>query len=437
MHIGATLGRRFTLVHPETTDLPGVERYVANDTRLNIEVNVDLITAVAPSAVRQRAARAALVRDPRLTRILSTERTRDYGGLTYVVTDRPSGTSLGAVMESRVLPTDIATAITVEVARVLAIAAARGVHHGFVRPEAITVTRRGRVMVSGLGTDGELASQARLLTSTARRERADAQAIGRLFVEAITGIDPDDATHDDVPKGLSDGAAQLCKTVLAGSGPRHLADIVRALQPHAISALPGIGGSVATWALRPAIIAAEQERLAQIAQWSNEMVSISDITLESAAHLAALRSIGHLAQPGLSALIPGVQRTMAPDTDAELDVDDFENFDLMAAEQNAEPAPAVWEELMESLHERWPGSQRVTRSLVWAHERAARSGPINAGPLLMALSVAALLIAVMVAFSLMSQPFVPDFPLYNPPANTYPEFTYSPSPEPTVSPSSD
>jgi hypothetical protein len=422
------------LVRPEAADLPGVDRFVANDARLNSEVYVDIITSVAPSAVRQRAARAALVRDPRLTRILSTERTPDHGGLTYVVTDKPSGLRLDSLMDERVLPPDVAGAVVAEAARALAVAAARGVHHGYVRPAAITITRGARVVLSGLGIDGELASQAHLLSSTTRRERADALTMARLYMEAITGIDPDEATRGDLPPELNDAAVALCESVLTGAGPRHLRDITRALQPYSTQIMRGLGSAVASWAWRPAIIAAEQERRAQIAQWSNEMVSISEVTLASATHLAALRSIGHLAQPGLASLVRELTRPAGPASDAELDVDDFDNLDLMAAEQNAEPAPAVWEELLEYLHERWPRSQRVTRSLQWAQERANRSGPINAGPLLMAVSVAALLIIVMVAFSLMQQPFVPNFPLHNPPANTYPEFTFSPSVDATLTP---
>lgn len=439
MHIGATLGRRFTLLRPEEADLPGIDRYVAGDARLGTEVYVDIVTAVAPSAVRQKAARAAQVRDPRLARVVSTEHVTGDERFTYIVHERPTGTRLDTVMDSRVLAPAAAAAIVVETARALAVASAQGVHHGYLRPAAISVTRRSRVTVSGLGIDGELASQAHLRSGSARAEGADSLALGRLYVEAITGLDPDDARTDDLPDGLSASALALCEKVLSGTAPRHLREIVAALQPHSTRALADFASAVKTLPWRPAIIEAERERLAEIGAWSRENCAIAADTIQSATHLAALRSIGHLAQPGLATLVRQVTQATELATPPGVglgagEVDDLDTFDLMVADQNAEPQPAVWEELLEYLHERWPRSERVTRSLVWARERAERSGPINAGPLLMALSVAVIVIAAMVAFSLMSQPFVPDFDLQNPPRNTYPEFTYSPSVDATVSP---
>ena len=74
MHQGATLGRRFTALRPEQHDVPGVERWVALDARRDVEVTVDVLTSLAPGAVRQAAVRAAQVRDARFARVLASGR---------------------------------------------------------------------------------------------------------------------------------------------------------------------------------------------------------------------------------------------------------------------------------------------------------------------------------------------------------------------------
>lgn len=439
MHIGATLGRRFTLLRPEEFDIPGVERFVANDSRLDTEVWVDIVTSLAPSAVRASAARAALVRDARLARVLTSGRERHDGEqVTYVVTERPVGVRLDEVLDTRVLTPELAGAIIGEAARALKVVTAQGGSHGHFRPASVIVTPRARVVTTGAGFDGELATQAGL-TSGRTGERADALAAGKLYVAAVTGMDPADVTRDELPESLPPKAYDLCLAVIKGSGPRTLDEIVTALSPFTATALRGFAATVTALPWRPAI-AAEQEALAAeraaqasaLAQQVRDSVEVDAETLSAATHLAEVALAETHTQPGFVTQFEAQLETVPPVLYIEGDPDDLLTFDLMAQEQNAKPEPAVWEDLLERLHQRWPRSRRIARGLSWAHRRAQRSGPINAAPLLMGVSVVIVVVATIVAFSILAKPYDPEFRRDNPPANNYPDFTHEPSPSPSA-----
>ena len=71
MLTGELLDGRFEALDATDYDLPGVERQLGRDIRLNTPVLIDSVTSVAPTAVRRSALRAMSVRDPRLARVIA------------------------------------------------------------------------------------------------------------------------------------------------------------------------------------------------------------------------------------------------------------------------------------------------------------------------------------------------------------------------------
>jgi len=429
VQVGATLGRRFTLVRAEDFDLPGVERFLANDSRLNRDVTVDIITAPGPSEVKRAASKAALVRDPRLLRIVTSGREHlDDHDVTYVVSERPAGTRLSDVLVERVLDPTTAGAIAGDVARALQVAAASGLHHGHVRAEALTITPRARVVLAGLGVDAELASQTGLDTHHPPRERTDAVDVARLYVSAITGKDSAEVTVDDLPEELSARARGLCTAVIKGSGPHSLDDVTKALVPFSSQDLHGFAAGISGLPWRPDIIAQRAADLAARIAEINAAITIAPQTIITASLLVDWRTAEQTSTTGT---IPSLSQELAAPESGEYqpyvdgDITDLYHFEAMAEAQNAEIEPSLWEEVLEGLHHRWPRSERITSSLTRAHERAQRTAPINAGPLWMAISVVAIVIAAMVGFSMISEPFNPDF-VQPDPVPAYPPFTFTP-----------
>jgi hypothetical protein len=228
VHVGATIARRFVLDSEDSYDLVGVQRFIARDNRLDRFVNVDIVTAKAPSAVVAAAGRARVLRDKRLSRVLAAGRERiDGHHVSYIVTERPGGIHVDELLGRVIFVPAAAAAVVGEAAAALITAAVAGEHHGMVRPQSLFVTDRGRVMVSGMGIDGELAVQSGL--SRGRNERADAVALARVFLTAITGRDADAVTVADLPDDLSPAAAKFAKAAIKGSGPKKLADVTAAL----------------------------------------------------------------------------------------------------------------------------------------------------------------------------------------------------------------
>lgn len=444
VHVGATLGRRFVLMRSESYDLPGVERYVAHDNRLNTDVVVDLITTAAPSAVRSTATRSMVVRDPRIARVIATGRERlGSKDRVYVVSQQATGLSLDTVLATKVLPVPVASAVFGEVARALSVAHAKTIIHGAVRASSISVTARGHALLTGLGIDGELATQAGRSSTKARKTAIDAAALAELYVLAITGIEASDATEDDLPSNLSPRAREMCGAVIRGSGPQDVTAIAEALSPFHIRYLRSFASQTASFDLRPALMEAErvrqeEERLAVLerARRINESIALDPQAVAWGATIVESWEALARLQPGAWAGVRAEIVQLAPHSAVEVagESEGLDLFEAMRAEQTANLSPAVWEELLDRLHRWWPRSETLTKALARAHRRAQRSGPIKAGPLLMATGVVATVVAAMVAFSMMGQPFEPQYERFNPPTNTYPPFTISPPAESTLSP---
>lgn len=453
MEAGATLGRRFILRRREHHDLPGVERWVAHDERRDLDVTVDLLTSLAPSAVRRAAVRAAQVRDVRFARVIASGRETVNGErATYIVWERPRGVRLDLLAGVHVLPARLAGSIIGETARALEIAAGSGVHHGYLRASSITVTATGRIVVSGLDAEGELATQAGL--GRGHSEIADAVALARLHLTLITGKDPDEVTAADVPSSLPPGTRDLALATVAATGPRSLAAMSRALGPADAVALRSVRASLRTLPAAPG--AAKPER----APAEAPPIALSQGTLESAAHeaaaaIAAGRSApdvahdvrtdhvdrtGIVSEQTVDGPVPAppevaaqyskhTRRVVARQAEEPLAL---ETWQEIATEQNSDMPPSVVQAVLEWLHGRAPRSTALGTAAAQARHRAQRPAPIHSGPLLVGLFFAATVVVAIVAYSMLTTPYEPDFPRESNPPVSYPEFTFSPSPSPSV-----
>ncbi|MFV0285603.1 MAG: hypothetical protein ACK5IM_04335 [Demequina sp.] len=459
MHAGTTIGRRFTLLHPVPHDIPGVERWVAEDTRLAQRVTLDALSGPHADEARRVAALTAKVRDARFPRVLSSGVHIDGDSkTTYIVTERPRGTNGASLLAEGALAPSAAATLVGEAARALEVAAADGIHHGHLRAAALTVTPAGRVLITGLGIDDALTDG-----DAVASQEADAAALARLYAEAVSGGPVDDLAASDVPEGLGSAGTSLWLGVIAGEGPESLAAVSRALGPADARALraaatprhrdagngltPDLGSSAPSpepasapspdapeSAAEPAADAAD-EPAPELATEPAEMPVVDEETVlaaSAAAYEAEAQRV--LADDvDLSTLAPEPATDTAAQRIPDAKQEPIAALEAIVAQQNARRAGSVWQLLLERLHRWWPRSEPITAALERARERANRPAPFNAGPLVLGVTVAAVIVIGIVAFSQLTTITEPDD--YNPgtPQHSYPEFTYSPEPLPSPS----
>ena len=432
MLAGTTIGRRFTLLHPVLHDLPGIERWVAEDTRLAQRVNLDILTSAAAERARRVAASTAKVRDGRLPRVLSSGIHRDDdGNATYIVTERPRGATSASLLAKGPLAPAAAATLVGEAARALEVAAAERVHHGYLRPEALTVTPGGRVLVTGLGIDGVVAAEAGL--SAGEREKDDAAALARIYAHAVTGADAALLTADRVPEGLGSAGTSLVMAVIAGDPPATLAEISRTMGPpdaralRAASSQPRPTPASVPSALSPESPATPVAPASPITPPTPTSPSAASPSAPSPTETEPDVS----AEPATASAAPttAANETITPHVkDAPLEM-----LDEIVAEQHARRHGDLWQILLERLHRWWPQSQPLTDALERARERANRPAPFNAGPLILGLAVVAVIVIAIVAFSTLTTITRPEGFVPSSPSPAYPEFTFSPEPSPSAS----
>lgn len=422
MLTGAVLDGRFEALDAAEYDLPGVERQNGRDTRLNTRVVIDTVTSVAPTAVRRAALRAMSVRDPRLVRIVAV-----HGGSasvpTAIVSEPLPGVSLDAVLSRRRLPEKKARAVVGEVARALAVASAAGVHHGWVRASCIGIESTGKVTVSGVGVDGELALQAGLRRG--KGEAADATALARVFLACITGRDPDEATAADIPQSTSAGARELCEAAISGTSFASLTALADALGTFDTRTLRGLPSGVDSLPLSLAGAAeAEQRRKRDRLDAARRAFTGPRVTGGVTIARETLVKAEAEAITGSIPLVIPRQETPAEPEQLE-DLHDMLTFEAMVDEQVARSKPTLSELFYERLHSRWPNSRHITSRLERAHHRAINGGPINATPIVMVLFVGGLVAVVITAVTLLSSGFTGN-PGDGDGLSNYPSYSYGP-----------
>jgi hypothetical protein len=146
---GIVMVDRYRLVRPAATDLAEAEAWEAEDQILDRPVRVVLVGGPNAAAALDAARRAALVADPRLSRVLDVGTTDlGPGARSYVITEPYTGSSLTEIVSRGLVDPQQARAVVGEAAAALEAARARGVHHLALRPEAVRVDGH-RVVVSG------------------------------------------------------------------------------------------------------------------------------------------------------------------------------------------------------------------------------------------------------------------------------------------------
>lgn len=454
---GDTIARRFVVVSSDDADVPGVDRFLGRDTRLGTDVTINIVTSLAPTSVVRAAQRARVLRDPRLVRVLAAGvEGSGKNRLAYVVTERPHGVRLDELLGRVALTPASAGAVIGEAASALVSAGLAGEHHGMLRDRSIVVTARGRVVVAGLGIDGELAGQAGL--GKGRREKADALALTRLYLAAVTAMDADAVTRDDLPDDLPRAARDLCVTYIKGSGPHTLASVATALGTGRTPLLRAlVEEAPRLWWPRSAgglvpdsdevevgaeFVDAEgvAAPLADAADASLGADALDDTALdtpdldataldETALDETDLDETALDADAVATGELPVVPET--PEAPAAPErprtrfggaVDDLDEFHDIVADQNAQPRQAVLEAILERLHGRFPGSVPLANAARAAHRRAQAPAPFRPAPLLVSLMVLAIFVATVMAISRIQQPLEPPGGADQP--HVYPEYTF-------------
>ena len=434
---GSSVARRFVLQQQEDYDLPGLDRWIAHDSRLDRLVNVDFITSTSPTAVVAAAGAARVLRDKRLARVLaaghqrSDDSARSTKRIPYVVSERPTGVQVADLVGHVVFAPATAAAVVGEAAAALGAAAVAGEHHGWIRPQSLTVTNRGRVLVAGLGIDGALASQSGL--SKSATEKADAVALAKVYLTAVTGLDADAVTVADLPDDLPPAALKLAKATIKGSGPKKLADITDALGTGDTGALRVmVAEAPSLWWPPPPVAPIPVEALLEQSATTDELALVPGSVVEGEL----------LASADVAVTVPDdVVDAEVVDTD-EIPlarprtrfggaVDDIDEFHDIVADQNREIRPTVAQTVTGILASRYPNNPTLARVAQAADKRAETQAPINAGPLLVGLGLTVVVVVGIVALTRFNEPFEPTFDLHNNPINTYPAYTHGPSPSPT------
>nr|WP_286186312.1 protein kinase family protein [Sphaerisporangium cinnabarinum] len=271
---GTLLVARYRLDEQLASDLSDVTAWSAHDQILDRPVRLSVVTGAHVAEALDSARRAALVVDPRLTRVLDVG---SEDGVAYVVTERYTGITLSEVVAGGIVDPQQARAIVGEAAAALEVARRRGVHHLALRPDAVRVDG-SRVLLTGLGLDAGVAGHEQ--HDAEQTSRADAVGLVALLYYAMTarwaGPSLDvpwiaaDAIHPlpaqragegvlalsdvrpDVPAELDDlctetfagthGTAEEWTATPLGDGPRSPADVVGAVEPwgevSVVAALP-------------------------------------------------------------------------------------------------------------------------------------------------------------------------------------------------------
>ncbi len=271
---GTLLVARYRLDEQLASDLSDVTAWSAHDQILDRPVRLSVVTGAHVAEALDSARRAALVVDPRLTRVLDVG---SEDGVAYVVTERYTGITLSEVVAGGIVDPQQARAIVGEAAAALEVARRRGVHHLALRPDAVRVDG-GRVLVTGLGLDAGVAGHDQ--HDAEQTSRADAVGLVALLYYAMTarwaGPSLDvpwiaaDSIHPlpaqragdsvlalsdvrpDVPAELDElcaetfagthGTAAEWTATPRGEGPRSPADVVGAVEPwgevSVVAALP-------------------------------------------------------------------------------------------------------------------------------------------------------------------------------------------------------
>jgi len=246
---GSVLAGRYRLEDRLHTGADGAF-WRAVDETLERQVGVRVISPGHPFAadVVDAARRAALVDDPRLTRILDVG---ESDGTTYIVTEHVQGRVFEDVLRTGPLPAETVRRLVGECAQALDRAGTRGLHHLRLSPASILVLPDGSVKL--IGTAIEAAAAGVEQDNAQAASRTDAIGLVSLIYAGLTGRWPGVSdgplgpapriTGRAVPPGELAGGVPgdldtLCRVTLApgDDGPRTPGEVAGQLSPWAAAA---------------------------------------------------------------------------------------------------------------------------------------------------------------------------------------------------------
>src|SRR4051812_20836773 len=165
------------------------------------------------------AGRAGRLSDSRLARVLDAA---EEEGLSFVVVEWVDGDSMSATLRA-LGPYDPAraTALVLDVARVVAAAHAQGLAHLRLHPQNVLVTRAGETKVTDLEVAAALAGH----DDPPDPRRVDAVGLGQLLYAALSGRWPDGAAYGLPAAPSAAGRPVSLRQVRAGV-PRELDAVV-------------------------------------------------------------------------------------------------------------------------------------------------------------------------------------------------------------------
>jgi hypothetical protein len=289
-----------------------------------------------------------------------------------------------------------------EAARAVEAAAGVGLRHGAISPESLFVTSRGRVILSGAGVAASLVSLE--FESRSVTERDDALALARLFVRAVTGLDPSESTPEDLPSDLTRAERDLAYVVSGPGGRPALADLFRVLAPWNRQLLRSLHLRQSSFPRRASLEPGPEPEAT---------IPEREITLDVSGSVVT-------GEPGVSI------DTLAP----EYELDEDWAFEELEEVIQLEEVPTLTEAILGFLHTRFPASTWITRLYERAHARTLAGPRFNASPWLLVGGLVVLLIIGILSVQWLTSPFVPTIDLNNNPPQEYPHSSFDPSPAP-------
>lgn len=242
VHRGQYLAGRYQLTEPygEQLPRPGTQLWAATDKLLGRQVRVLVLRPDLPSkrAVLDAARRTALVDDPHVVRVLSTD---DSPDVAFVASEIPAGQRLSFFANGTPLRVAQVVALTGSIAASLSAARQRSLRHLHISPDLLWVTASGDVYVDGVGIMAALDQSTDGLTPVEADRREVRQLLG-LTAALLTGrqfgniTSNDDAltsafeaalAHQDLPEGLR----RALERERDGYGISSISDLTHALTP--------------------------------------------------------------------------------------------------------------------------------------------------------------------------------------------------------------
>ncbi len=422
MNQGAIIADRYVIESRLDCGIPLVESWQAFDRRLGESVLVLLVEEGGRKGLRAVAERAHTARHPRLARIIEIGLVEssefEEAGRPFIVLAEPQGTRVSDLLSRYRLPTSVARALVIEATKSLLAAGSLGMRHGAISPKTLTVTDRGRVILAGAGIAAGLAGLDPACGPVT--EHDDATALVRFFVEAVTGLDPDEVLAEHLPRDLTPPERNLVSLALDPTEHVSQADLARAFPPRDTSALRDLATHRSSF-----------PRLVPAALPSAEPDIASDEGLLEAGPAMGLAS-GGVTPVSTVEGAPATRLGYEPGEDLDQGlIEEGWGFSDFEEVTTLDETPTIMEAVFGFLHRRFP-SWSLARNLYERAKSHTLTGPrFDATPWFLLLGFVVVVVVLFLSINWATGPFTPTVDLNNLPSHEYPPYTYGPTSSPS------